>query len=161
MATQDVRGVPTLDGKQLSMYLYQGIASTTGITYFRIGEGGFIFAAGGQQVPRNPDDGSGYSDLSTVEATVDITADPASTELRYFEKALTPGDFADDGDSDLIVTCFMDLTEGNGSPSPENDPKYFEIGLYTASNIMVAYGTFPATSKSDSTTITRLVKITF
>lgn len=155
MATPDVRGVPTLVAKQLNRSIYKGLGATPGLAYFRIGEGGFISTVGGVRVPDDPDEGSGYSTRTDVVATTAVMADPG---LRYFEKALLPGDLTDDGVSTLVVRCFVDLAEGNWAP---RKPTYFELAVFDGNNVMIAYGTFPEEEKDNTRTLLHNMKITF
>ena len=161
MATLDVRGAPTLVYRQFLANSHRnGLPpETTGIGFFRIGEGGFLEQAGGTRVPKDPDDGNGYSLLTTVEANVNLTVDPGNAGLRYFEKVLTIADLSIEGTtlSTLNVRCLVLQSEANAT----RDPEFFEIGVFNPAGVMIAYGTFPQETKNALIQVEKNVKITF
>ena len=161
MATLDVRGVPTLVYRQFLANAHRnGLPpESTGFGFFRIGEGGFLEQAGGSRVPKDPDEGNGYSTLTTIEALIDLGVDPGNLGLRYFQKALTIGDLSIEGDtlSTVNVNCVIEQAEGNAT----RDPEFFEIGIYNTAGILMVYGTFPQETKNSLIQVVKNVKLTF
>lgn len=176
MATTDVRAVATRAFKQWQRDKYRGTLPGAGgvnlaqiplLTpgYFRIGTGGFQLAtsgAGTLKVPKNPDNGNGYSTLTKLDSdTLSVFA---------FSKALQVGDFTTEGTDQLTlnVRCQLLASEALNTPAYE----FFEIGLFIPSNattdpyagvgndLMVAYGTFPKEVQTGAT-FTHHVKIAF
>jgi len=161
VATLDVRGAPTLVYRQFLANLHRNGAppETTGIGFFRIGEGGFLEQAGGTRVPKNPDDGSGYSLLTNVEAPINLSVDPGNLGLRYFQKALTIGDLSIEGTtlSTVNIRCLVLQAEANAT----RDPEFFEIGVFNPAGVMICYGTFPQETKNLLIEVEKNVKLTF
>jgi hypothetical protein len=161
MATIDVRGVPTQDGKELLAQIFQGTASTLGLATFKIGEGGFISQAGGTTVPADPDDTTlGYSSKSDIEAL-----GFGVNSLFFIQKALSPSPGIDlvinvSTPFTLEITMFLDFGEANDQ-GDASSPELFECGVFDNNGVMLAYGTFPRVEKDISKTFTALMKIAF
>lgn len=156
MAVVDVRGAPTIGGKQLFRDVMRGVVATTGMAFFKIGEGGFVTQIGGLQVPADPDNtGDGYSSLDDIEAKGKFV-----NGLFLFQKALTLADLTIDGQRVLFVRCLVDYAEANDDGLGAA-PKFYEVGVYDSNSVLVAYGTFPEEEKTPLRQVERIVKLTF
>ena len=149
-----------------------GLITFQQISYFRVGEGGWFFnGLTLQREPRTPD---------PTLTDIDIKLDPARPLLSkrynvgenfgYYQKALLGSDFFFEGPTTLRVSCLLDNPEYNLENAgtliydvggPYVSPEIWEIGLFDAANIMVAYGTFPKETKDASKQIENIVRIVF
>jgi len=161
MATLDVRAAPTLAYRQFLANAHRNgmPPEATGIGFFRIGEGGFLEQAGGTRVPKDPDDGNGYSLLTNVEAGINLGVDPGNLGLRYFEKALTIADLSIEGDTLSTVNVFCQVLQAEGNDT--RDPEFFEIGVFNPAGVLIAYGTFPQETKTNLLSVVKNVKLNF
>lgn len=156
MPVVDVRGAPTIGGKQLFRDVARGVVATGGMAFFRIGEGGFVTQPGGLQVPADPDDtGLGYSSLDDV-----VAQGVGVNGLFRFQKTLTLADLTIDGQNVLYVRCLVDYGEANDNGLGAA-PKFYELGVYDTNQVLVAYGTFPEEEKTPLRQIERRMKLTF
>jgi hypothetical protein len=149
-----------------------GLLTFQQIAYFRVGEGGWFFnGLTMQREPRTPD---------PTLTDIDIKLDPARSvptkrynvgeNFGYYQKALIGSDFFFEGPTTLRVSCLLDNPEYNLENAgtliydvggPYVSPEIWEIGLFDAANIMVAYGTFPKETKDASKQIENIVRIVF
>lgn len=123
------------------MNIYQvyagGSSIWSGLSYFRIGEGGWTNTPQGRQ-PVDPD-----------KTLTNITAPsfPAPDSNYFFQKSFIAADLVAIPPQQLRVRCFVDVGEAN-LDNAGNPPSFFEIGIFDANNTMVAYSTFPMEVKT-------------
>ena len=152
--------------------MFGGLTLFRPISYFRVGEGGWIDPGAGRE-RRIPDRTFTNLDLALDpgRAIIDRRYDGLES-FGYFQKALVPGDFVFEGPTTLKVRCFLDFGEYNtknaaGTTLIYNvgglgvSPEIWELGLFDTNNNMVAYGTFPKQIKDGTKQIENGVRIVF
>ncbi len=165
----EIDAVVTDAGKQKLIQVWGGLVAFDAITKFRIGEGGWeahpITAA---RTPRTPD-----STLLDLDIVTDAGRSAPNKRYMlgvgenhgYFEKALLPGDFSFTAPGTLEISCALTGLEYNlentgvliyDDGGPYVIPSMYEIGLFDAANVMVAYGTFP---KQELASVINVVRI--
>lgn len=159
MAVTDVRGVPTLAGKQAFANALAGLAAFSPVSFYRIGEGGFVAQPGGVQVPADP------ADTGKAHTTkTDIVAQGQGVNgLHREQKNFGVVDISTDtgvGGTTLTVNLTLDFAEGNDN-GLGGTPQYFECGVFNAAGVMLAYGTFPREEKLSNRKLVKRMKITF
>jgi len=119
------------------------------IKSFKIGEGGFVNTPAGR-IPNDP---------FSREGETDIEADgtPGSS---FFQKDFTSDDFETNPDGSVRFTAILDYGEGNDNGFGDN-PRYFEVGLFDQSDVMIAYGTFTEENKNPSKKLTKFIDLYF
>lgn len=173
-------GVPSEDARLYLPQLLGRIFTSAAVTdtgasewnptfsFFRIGCGGFELPGPG---PRTPDPALRMLSGALVQ-DLDCIVDPtrplidqrySGDELRYTEKALDATDFAFVAPSTVRVHCFLDFSEGNGTP----DMEYYELGIYSdhpteaGEYLLWAYCTFPLQTKTTGIQLSNYVNISF
>lgn len=168
-----INAVVTDKAREMWPKMFGGIVPFAAAAYFRVGEGGWIDPGSGR-TRRDPPDRT-LTDL-------DLILDPARSvssrryfgfeSFGYYQKALTPSDLVFEGTSTLRVRCFLDFGEYNtknaaGATLVYNvgglgvPPEIWELGVYDASNNMIAYGTFPKQTKDGTKQIENVVRVVF
>lgn len=121
------------------------------ITLFRVGEGGWVDTAAGT-VPRTPSPA-----LTDLDCTLNPDRYPTTSRAVY------EGAIEDIGivGSTLVFTCTIPMgsfnDDGNG-----DFPEIWEIGLFMsieAGEVMVAYGTMQAQTKTPAGQLTNTVRL--
>ena len=165
----EIDAVVTLAGKQKLIQMWGGLSAFEAIATFKIGEGGWeAHPITAIRSPRSPDES--LTDLDILEEVGRAAANKrymlgSGENHGYFEKALLPGDFAFVGPGTLEVTC--DITGGEYNTEntgvliyddggPYVVPSMYEIGLFDAGGVMVAYGTFPKQQVAATTNVVRI-----
>lgn len=133
--------------------------------YFKIGTAAHTEVSG-QDQPLPPS--AAYADIQSVASGV-----------FYYHKTFIPADILFISAATIQFKCFLDLLEANGDPLQEADtaagvdgpknsvtlasnaPVFFELGIFDAQDVMVAYGTFPGEAKLNTKTLNHLVNINF
>lgn len=119
-------------------------------THFKIGMGGYIVTPAGRS-PKDPD-----------PALTNIEADDTPGNI-FIQKALVPLDFtfiSITGGGIMQVRCRLEPGEGNDDGTG-NPPRFFEIGVFDANNVMLIYTTFAEQSKSPSKILSNFVQAYF
>jgi hypothetical protein len=145
------------------------------ITTFKIGEGGWVDLGAGA-FPREPDSTLRRLDnnIQDIDAIVDGTR--IGAEARYplnsrnfFEKRIdpaVPGNIQFVAPTTIRVKCRLESAEFNDDGFG-NNPDLWEIALFSehptleGERLMIAYGTFPQQTKTNSVIIENFVEITF
>lgn len=138
-----------------------GILPFEAVSYFKIGEGGWIDPGGGRE-PRSPAAHVAENDLDAViDLSRPLILQRYAADERYvFQKAFGGGDLTFSAPSTLSCTCFVDFGEANND-GYGNDPEFWEIAVFDTNDSMLAYGTFPQQTKNNTVQITNTMKIVF
>jgi len=117
------------------------------LSYFQVGEGGFVVTTGGK-IPKAPD-----------PARTDLEATGAAGDL-IFQKSFAPSDVTFVISAKIRTESLVGLAEANddGLGDP---PEFFEIGLFDTNDNMIVYGTFPAETKTPDKTLNHIITIIF
>lgn len=120
--------------------------------YFRIGEGGWQ-PQGLSRVPRTP---------LASQTDLDCLANPVSypVDSRFvYQKDLSPISFSSPSPNVAEVACVVlpDDANNDGLGFP---PEFYEIGLYTADGILLAYRTFGMQQKLPDRALRHVFRIT-
>lgn len=133
--------------------------------YFKIGTAAHTEVSGVDE-PLPPS--AAYLDIQSVASGV-----------FWYRKTYVPSDILFISAATMQFKCFLDLADANGNPLDEPDtltnqdgpknssslggnaPVFFELGIFDAQNVMVAYGTFPGEAKLSTKTLNHLVNINF
>jgi len=141
--------------------MFGGLLAFKDISDFKVGEGGW-YNPGTSRERRVPD-----SALTNLDVIVDLSRAPVDKRyvvpgetFSWFSKSLVPGDFAYVAPRTLEVSCLLDFGDYNDDGSG-NNPEIWEIGLFDADGVMVAYGTVPEEIKDASKQIVNVVRIVF
>lgn len=147
-----------------------GLIPLDQITYFRVGEGGWIDPGGGRE-PRTPDPSLTNLDIILDQARVpgpDPKRYDVSESLGYYQKVLTGGDFSSPSSGILRVSCMLLNAEYNFKNSgtliydvggPYVSPEIWEIGLFDADDDMIFYGTFSKETKDATKQIENVCRL--
>lgn len=119
----------------------------TRVSYFQIGMGGFVQTVNGR-IPKNPD---------PARTNLEATGAPGSL---IFQKSFGAADVGFGPPSFANLTLFIGLNEANDD-GLGNPPKFYELGVFDDLNNMMAYGTFPEETKTNSKTLNHVVTIVF
>lgn len=133
-------------------YSNAGVTPTLPAT-FKIGCGGWVSTADGNQ-PVTP-----VSTLTTLTAGTGIyTGDSA----YVFTKNLVPSTDLSyvSANRRCSIKCFVDTGEGN-TTGLGNPPQFFELGVFDAAGVMLAYSTFPMEVKTSDKTLEHYIYIDF
>lgn len=165
-----VPGVLTAYAHENWVQVFGGLQSLQLISFFRIGEGGWI-QSGPNRVKRDPS--AAFTDL-------DLALDPGRSlpnqrynlvgeSFGYYEKALTVADFVFEPPNALRVRCLLTAAEYQTKADATSvvygtgplgvPPELYELGLYDAGGNLVAYGTFEQQLRSISPQIENFVRI--
>lgn len=118
------------------------VGASVNVSYFKIGEGGWMHL-NGATVPREPD--PVLTDLDCLE---NPDRYPVGSRHSY-RKGLEASDIVHTVAGEITIACELDLGEGNDVDDID-PPKYFEIGVFTDTDVMMYYATFPQfTKRSD------------
>ncbi len=147
----DIVGVLSDAAKPLILDWIGGLAVVSEISYFKVGEGGWIDPGSGA-VPRDPD-----SALTDLDVIINPGSYPAEGDAT-FQKSFIGGDITKDSDTTLSCKCLLDTTEFNDD-GYGNFPELWEIGVFNTDNVMIGYGTYPIFIKNGGVQFLRYVKI--
>jgi hypothetical protein len=160
--------VTSVGATKIPQYLGGLISPIDLISYFKVGEGGWVDPGSGRQ-PRTPD--PGLTDLDII-----MDASRAAPDKRYnvgenagyFQKALVLGDFSAPTPGILRVSCMLLNAEYNLETDgtliydvggPYGLPEIWEIGLFDQNDDMILYGTFSKETKDASKTIENVCRL--
>lgn len=166
-----VNAVITDKARELAPKMYGSLISFMPVSYFRVGEGGWVDPGGGR-VRRDPPDRT-LLDLDIVTDAGRALPDKrynVGENAGYFQKAITPADLVFEGPSTLRVRCFLDFGEYNTENAagatliynvggPYLSPEIWEIGVYDTGNNLLAYGTIPKETKDVTKQIENVVRM--
>jgi len=155
----EIIGVVTDVARALFPQQLQGTVGFNAVSYFKIGEGGWIDPGGGK-VPRTPD-----ATLTDLDAIIDAGRVPSaqrySADSRaVFQKAFVGSDLVYIAPTTLRCRCFLDFGEFNDDGFG-NSPELWEIALYDAADNMLVYGTFPLQLKDITKQLEDFIRIIF
>ena len=140
------------------------------ISYFRVGEGGWVDPGGGRE-PRSPD-----PSLTNLDIILDAARVPGPDPKRYnvgenlgwYQKSLVIGDMSSPSAGIIRVSCMLLNAEYNLEDAgtlvydvggPYVSPEIWEIGLFDQDNDMIMYGTFSKETKDASKQIENICRI--
>lgn len=167
-----IPAVVTAQARERWPKMFGGLLPFKLITKFRIGEGGWIFnPLPAVREPRVPDPTLTYLDIIQDQIRLPLSKRyNVGENLGYFEKNLVPSDFSFESPTSLKVSCLLLNTEYNAKNDgtliydvggPYTSPEMWELALFDADDVMVAYGTFPKQTKTGANPIENIVRITF
>jgi len=117
--------------------------------YLKIGEGGWVYASGGQRVKREPE--PSLSDLDCIEHPDRY---PGAASERYsFTKAVHTISYVPDRIAQAAGTVLTTEANDDGSGNPD----FWEVALFDTSDNMVVYATIQKLTKD----VTKTIEITF
>lgn len=167
-----IPAVVTAQARERWPKMFGGLLAFKQITKFRIGEGGWFYnPLPAAREPRVPDPTLTYLDI--VQDQIRLPIDKrynVGENLGYFEKNLVPSDFSFESPTSLKVSCLLLNTEYNAKNAgtlvydvggPYTSPEMWELALFDADDVMVAYGTFPKQIKTGANPIENIMRITF
>ena len=140
------------------------------ISYYKVGEGGWVDPGGGRE-PRTPD--PTFTDLDIIlDASRVPGPDPKRYDVAenfgYYQKALIGGDFSSPSPGILRVSCMLLNAEYNLENAgtliydvggPYVAPQIWEIGLFDQANDMIFYGTFSKETKDATKQIENVCRL--
>lgn len=130
---------------------------------FKIGTAMHTQDVSGQDQPIPPN--AAFTDIQSVTSGV-----------FWFRRTFSAANILFISAATIQFQCFLDLTDANGDVSDTgssvdgpkntsslagNPPVFYELGIFDAQNVMVAYGTFPGETKLNTKTLNHLVNINF
>jgi hypothetical protein len=121
--------------------VHAGQTAFSPISYFQLGEGGWIDPGAGKQ-RRDPD-----PTFTALDATLDLARPLPSkryptNSLFVFQKSFIGADLVFVSPSTMRCRCFLDFGEANDDGFG-NPPEFWELGVFDAANVLLGYGTFP------------------
>jgi hypothetical protein len=131
--------------------------------YFKIGTAMYTQGVSGQEAPLPPN--ASFTDIQS-----------AASGVYWYRQSFVSSNILFISASTIQFQCFLDLTYGNGdvadtatsvdgpkntSSLAGNPPVFYELGIFDAQGVMVAYGTFPGETKLNTKTLNHLVNINF
>jgi len=132
MPVNQILAVLTNRGANQLAQITDGFLTTTGMTYFRTGEGGFI-VSGGVKFPKIPDRSQTVLDADDPALIPGLTTTLGHTPF-VFQKSFVAADFTDPPESGTIfrVNPLLDFSDGNWANPPTNTiaAHYFEMGFF-------------------------------
>lgn len=143
MAVIVPKRIVTLAGRNYFANVLGGKISplSSGLTYFQVGNGGFTIV-GGNKVPKEPDENIVALEGPFIfQKNFDVLDLSVSTRFLQVNAIVLEGEANDDGTG--------------------NSPELFEIGLFSDTNVLVVYGTFPGLIKTSAFRVTFKFKISF
>jgi hypothetical protein len=135
--------------------------------YFKIGTA-MHQSVSGQDQPIPPN--AAFTDIQSVSGT---------SGVFWYRKTFQSPDIFFINPGTIQFRCFLDLPDANGdsfiepntavnvdgpklsSPTFVSPPIFFEIGVFDANDVMIAYGTFPAETKLNAKALNSLVNVNF
>jgi hypothetical protein len=132
MPTNEVRAVLTQRGATALAQIQMGQITTTGLSHFRIGEGGYVLS-GSTYFPKEPTNVQTVLDSDDPALIPVITAQIGHTPY-VFQKALMPDDFTLESVVVARTDALVDFAEANDN-GIGGAPKFFEIGLYLNNSV--------------------------
>lgn len=155
----EIIGVVTNVGRAYFAQQLGGLTAYSPLAYFIVGEGGWVNPGTGA-IPRTPD-----ATFDDIDAILDASRPPGSQ--RYpadgrgsHQKAFIGGDLTYSAVGVLRARCFLDFGEFNDDGNG-NSPEIWEVGVYTATGILIGYGTFPMQPKDIGKQIDNTVRFDF
>jgi hypothetical protein len=127
-------------------------ANPLAAAYFKIGEGGWEMD-GISKVARTPD--PALTDLDCLE-------NPSNYPVQsryYFQKNISGTSIQELGNGEVEITCSVSTGEAN-TDDYGNAPKFWEIGIFTADGVMLAYRTFNEQEKNSLRSLRHVFSIT-
>lgn len=113
--------------------------NSVGAAYFKIGEGGWMMQ-GINKVPRTPDE-----TLTDLDCIVNPGLYPVPSRFT-FQKNISTLSIEVLGGGEVNITCSVNTGEANDD-GYGNPPEFWEIGIFTADNVLLAYRTFNKQTK--------------
>lgn len=135
----EVRAVMTQQGANALAQLTSGFITFTGMTHFRIGEGGFIID-GGVRFPKEPVNTQIMLDSDDPALIPGLTAELGHVPF-VFQKSFVSTDFANPPEAGVIFVAnpLLDFADANDN-GIGGAPRFFEVGLFltttTASRVI-------------------------
>lgn len=132
MPTNEVRAVLTQRGATALAQIQLGKITTTGLSYFRIGEGGYVLS-GSTYFPKEPTNVQTVLDSDDPALIPGITIQIGHTPY-VFQKTLTPDMMTVETSVIARADALVDFGEANDN-GVGGPPKFFEIGYYLANTV--------------------------
>ena len=132
MPTNEVRAVLTQRGANALAQIQMGMITTTGLAFFRIGEGGYTLS-GSTYFPKEPTNVQTVLDSDDPALIPGITIQIGHTPY-VFQKSFTPDDFAVESAVIARTDALVDFLEANNN-GIGGAPQFFEIGFYLLNQI--------------------------
>jgi hypothetical protein len=141
------KAVVTLVGRNYFANVIGGKLSplSAGFKYFQVGVDGYT-VVGGDKIPKDPDENR--TQLEAVELG-----------HFYFQKNLAATDIVVSGRL-VTVNAKLDNSEGNDDGAGHS-PEYFEVGLFSDTDVLIVYGTAAGVIKDSSFALTYRFTINF
>jgi len=131
-----------------------GLQSDTfdfGVSFFRIGEGGWITSSG-TKVSRAAD---------PTLTNIDCIQNPSryTVDSRWsFQKSITSAMITEVTSKSVKVQCLVDTSEAN-LDSSGFPPEFWELGIFDGDGTMISYTTFSRQPKDDSVALRHYITI--
>lgn len=132
MPTNEVRAVLTQRGANALAQIQMGMIATTGLAFFRIGEGGYTLS-GSTYFPKEPTNVQTVLDSDDPALIPGITIQIGHTPY-VFQKSFTPDNFTVESTVIARTDAQVDFLEANDN-GIGGAPKFFEIGMYLGNSI--------------------------
>lgn len=115
------------------------VGESVQLAYYKIGEGGW-YSLNGTRLPRAPS-----ADLTDLDCIENPSRYPVGSR-RTYQKDIASESIIHTETGQITIACEIDTNEGNSS-GDVNPPEYYEIGVFTADDVMMYYCTFPKLTK--------------